>query len=57
MARKTETQAEYEQNTWETNRRKVLVFIEEPTCENPWGQLAWVHESEVGDRRRWGEVR
>ena len=48
--RRTETEAEYEAISQPAERR-VLVYDDDP--DNPWG--VWVPESEVGDRRRWGE--
>lgn len=54
MMRRTETEAEYEAISQPAERR-VLVWVTEPSDDNPFGELAWVPESEVGDRRRWGK--
>ena len=50
--RRTETEAEYEAINQPAGRR-VLVWVTEPTTNNPFGELAWVSESEVGTRRRY----
>lgn len=54
MTRRTETEAEYEAIDQPAGRR-VLAWVAEPSDDNPFGELAWVPETEVGDRRRWGE--
>lgn len=50
--RRTETEAEYEA-IGQPAERRVLVWVQEPTTNNPFGELAWVPESEVGTRRRY----
>lgn len=52
MTRRTETEAEYEAINQPAERR-VLVWVAEPSDDNPFGELAWVPESEVGTRRRY----
>ena len=52
--RRTETEAEYEAINQPAGRR-VLVWVTEPTTNNPFGELAWVPERLVKELRRWGE--
>lgn len=52
--RRTETEAEYEAINQPAERR-VLVWVAEPSDDNPFGELAWVPERLVKELRRWGE--